>query len=224
MKKINWKSILGWTIATLIAIFIVYTNMQEQKALQNSGKKIVYTVLPLTGPIANSGQEYKKALDLYTQEHPNLPFRFEYIDGQLQPSLSLTALQSKILDVKEPIVLALGATVGSAITPFVEKQGGFTFISGVRSDALNGYQKYLIISAISGKGMKKVADYISKKYERVAIFYSNNDHGVINQRILKENLLPNVNLDSEIFDMANASFKQKTAGHCCFRTCCSSLY
>ena len=61
MKKLNWKSIVGWGIAALVAGFIVYTNMQEQKALQNSGKKNVYAVLPLSGGWAFGGKEEKKS-------------------------------------------------------------------------------------------------------------------------------------------------------------------
>ena len=70
MKKLNWKSIVGWGIAALVAGFIVYTNMQEQKALQNSGKKNVYAVLPLSGNTAIFGKTVKEAVDLWQETHP----------------------------------------------------------------------------------------------------------------------------------------------------------
>ena len=72
----NWKTIVGWTVAILILGFVFYSNVKEQRAIENSGKKNVYAVLPLSGSIAKSGQEYQQVLELYQKVNPNNNMNF----------------------------------------------------------------------------------------------------------------------------------------------------
>ena len=200
------KKILIVLCVALVACAI-YTNIQRQKAQQDSQKTIIYTLLPLSGPIANTGQEFKKAAELYAKEKPDLPYQFEFIDGRFDPTFSLSAIRSKVLDKKNPIVLMLSATAASAVTPFIDSLGGFVFITSVRSDALKDYHNYQTISVASGKGMKLVAEYVSKKYKNVAMFYSNSDYGMINRRYFKKPLSAGVQLSDEIFDTSNSDIR-----------------
>ena len=53
MKKINWKSIVGWGIAALVAIGIIGINIHStQKA--HEGKFVVAVNVPLSGPFAQA--------------------------------------------------------------------------------------------------------------------------------------------------------------------------
>ncbi|MBP5343756.1 MAG: hypothetical protein J6Y85_01595, partial [Alphaproteobacteria bacterium] len=105
MKKLNWKSIVGWGIAALVAGFIVYSNMQEQKALQNSGKKNVYAVLPLTGLSGHIGTEQKAVIELWKKKNPNAPFNIHIIDSETTPMKAITALRQALLDEENPVVI-----------------------------------------------------------------------------------------------------------------------
>ena len=208
MSKLNWKKVIGWGVAALVVIGVVGTNMyNQQEQRKDSVKPIVYALLPLSGPIANTGQEFKKAAELYVKEHPNLPYQFEFVDGQFNPTYSLSAIRSKVLDRKNPIVVMLSATAASAVVPFIDSVGGFVLITSVKSDALNNYHNFQTISIASGKGMKLVAEYVSKKYKKIAMFYANSDFGVINHRYFKTNLSPEVQLNDEIFDTTNPDIR-----------------
>ena len=60
MSKLNWKKVIGWAVAAAVVVGVVGFNMHQQQALQNSDKKIVYAILPLSGQIAQYGKDMQK--------------------------------------------------------------------------------------------------------------------------------------------------------------------
>ena len=126
--KINWKSIVGWGIAALVAGFIVYNNMQEQKAQQESGKRNVYAVLPLTGAFAEFGKNIQKDIEVFKKDK-NYSFDVKYIDSEAKPDKAITAIQQATLYDDNPIVLSAFSTVAVALAPFIEQKNGFLSIS-----------------------------------------------------------------------------------------------
>ncbi|MBP5534600.1 MAG: ABC transporter substrate-binding protein [Alphaproteobacteria bacterium] len=202
MKKI----LIGLLI--VICISAIGYNAYQSEKQKVVGKRTVYAVLPLTGPIGQCGQLQQRAMQLYQKQHPNASYDVVYIDGQFQGSLSLTALQQKVIGEEKPLVVTAGTVVGNAIVPFVEKQNGFTvFIGGAHSKSLDAYHNYLVFSVLNGEEMKNVADYISNHYSNAGVFYANSEYGILNRDIFKTNLKEEIDFIQEEYDEKNADVR-----------------
>ena len=186
--KLNWKSILGWGVAVLAVGLIVYSNMQEQKTQQELGKRNVYAVLPLSGPLAVWGKQAQETIDYYLKKNPDAPMNLVYIDSEGNPSKALTALQSKILDEKNPIVISAISSIGAALLPFLDQHGGFNISMYTKvSPATAAYknQQRISFSILTEIG-EKVIDYANSHYKTMVIFYSEDELGRLGLNAMKE--------------------------------------
>ncbi|MBP5344002.1 MAG: ABC transporter substrate-binding protein [Alphaproteobacteria bacterium] len=186
MKKINWKSIVGWGIAALVAGFIVYTNMQEQKALQETGKKNVYAVLPLTGGLSYVGQEAQKAIQAHMASKDK-SFNVIFIDSQSQTSTALTSLLSKTLNEKEPIVLSILTSATSAILSGAPKN---SFIFGNYITSIDEkYKNYQLLTGELNEVMSPIKKYLeTAPIKKIAVVYIEDDFGLLEAKYLEKNI------------------------------------
>ena len=184
MKKINWKSIVGWGIAALVAGFIVYSNMQEQKALQESGKKVVYAMLPLTGEFAQYGKDIQYTMENYMQQK-DLPFSIQYIDSEGSPMKSVTALQQATLNDSSPIVFSVFTPIAAALAPVVEQKNGFLFATACVAVTTKS-QSYQRMSQSAEAIMDVISPFIIRNYKNVNIVYTQDDHGLEELESLKK--------------------------------------
>ena len=82
MKKINWKSIIGWGVAALVVIGVVGTNMYQR---QHTGSKPkVYAILPLSGSVADFGQKIKSYMTMYMNNTQDVPFEIVYLVAKIK--------------------------------------------------------------------------------------------------------------------------------------------
>ena len=186
--KFNWKKVLCWMVVVLVVGFVLYSNMKEQNELQNNGKKNVYAVLPLSGSIAKSGQEYQQVLKLYQKVNPNNNLNFIYVDSAFIPSQAVSALQSKIVSADKPLVVVTGTTVALAVLDIVHEKGGFVLISGGAKPTNASKHNYWNFSSGNGLGMDEIASYLNRRYHNIAMFYPNSDYGVLTYNRLNEKL------------------------------------
>ena len=172
-KKINWKSIVGWGIAALVAGFIVYNNMQEQKALQESGKRNVYAVLPLTGILAETGKAIKDIIVEWEKQHPTALFNIQYIDTQSRPDIAVSAFYQATLYDESPIVFGAISSVGNALSPILKEKKGFGFGTNTLplKQNLGSYQR---VSNSIDDYMPPFIEYL-KKLPTLAVVYTEDD-------------------------------------------------
>ena len=182
--KLKWKNIIGWTIAALVAGFIVYTNMQEQKALQNSGKRTVYALLPLTGYGSHVGAQQKAAIELWKEKNPNPSFNLHIVDSETAPMKAITALRQALLDEENPIVITSNALVSYSALPVIEEKNGFAL--WVCTFEREGFKNphFLRISDRGMDSMPHVAKYL-ENHENIVVFYTNEDFGRNSVNIFK---------------------------------------
>ena len=177
MKKLNWKSILGWGIAALVAGFIVYTNMQGQKALQESGKRNVYAVLPLSGVLTEIGKSMKDIMTEWQKVHPDALFNIQYIDSQSRPDAALSALNQATMYDEHPVVLTALSTIGNVLSPIIKQKNGFGF--GVFTlplkENLGNYQR---VSNSIEDYMPSLIRHL-KTLSTLAVIYIEDDYGVL---------------------------------------------
>ena len=186
MKKIKWKNIIGWTVAVLVAGFIVYSNMQEQKALQESGKRNIYALLPLTGGLAAIGQEYKTIIDSEMKDNDQ-PYNIIYVDSESNPMKGLTALQAATVSEDKPIVFSFMSSVGSAVAPYIDKQNGFMF--AVSSQSINAdVTTYQQVATSLADQLDPLIKHIASHYKQLDIVYIMDEYGLAQKKYVVDAL------------------------------------
>ena len=178
------KIIIAFCVA-LVALAI-YTNVQHQKALQNSGKKVVYAVLPLSGGLSYVGQEAKKAIQAHMQSK-NTSFNVVFIDSQSQASTALTALLSKIRDEKAPLVMSILTSATSAILAGAPKD---TFVFGNYITAIDPqYKNYQLLTGELNEVMHPIKDYLANSsIKKLAVVYIEDAFGLLEAKYLQKNI------------------------------------
>ena len=172
MKKLNWKKIIGWGIVVLGLGFVIYFNTKDQESLQNSGKKNVYAVLPLSGQMAQTGKEAQQVMDYYYKKG-NYPFNLIYIDSETNPTKAITALQQKTINDDNPIVIAALTGITEALAPYVRQKNGFLFSITATNKNIPDFLR--LHSNVDGM-LKATVSYL-KKYHKVALVYIEDQFG-----------------------------------------------
>ncbi|MBP5534164.1 MAG: ABC transporter substrate-binding protein [Alphaproteobacteria bacterium] len=207
MKKVNWKSIVGWGVAALVVVCIIGTNMHQQRQLE-TGKRNLYALLPLTGVIAQPGQDYKAAMEVSYKNLKNPKINIVYIDSQFQPTQAVTALQQATLDDEHPLVLAWTLAIASAVIPQVGDKGFIFSGSTVEHDDLKKNNNYERLSTTSTKGVQLIVDYLSKNHKKVALVHSNDVYGHANKGAFVKHI-QNYPLEYVVMDFENKSLSMR---------------
>ena len=187
MKKIDWKKLIALGSALLIAGFVVYSNMKEQKSLQELNKRNVYALLPLSGSVATVGKDLKAAMDAWQKITPDRPFNLIYIDSESQPLKAVTAIQQATINKKEPLVITALSPISAAVIPVVAKQGGFSFgINTTDASKLEQNGRFQLVASGLAEDEKTLYPYIAKNFKKIAIAYTNEELGKLSLLQTKE--------------------------------------
>ena len=202
MSKMNWKKVIGWGVAALVVIGVVGTNMYNQQK-NSTGKRNVYAVLPLTGPLSVWGKQAKETIDYYLKTHVHDKLNLIYIDSESNPSKALTGLQSKVLDENNPIVISAISSVSASLLPFLDKNRGFNVSMYAKdSPTYVHYKNQQRISfPVKTEIGEKVMNYINKNYKTMTVLYSEDELGRLGLQKLKEMFKGEI-IDSFSFSVA----------------------
>ena len=172
--KFNWKKVIGWGMAALVVIGVVAFNMNQQQ--NNTDKKTVYAILPLTGEFAQYGKDMQYTMETYMRQK-NLPFSLKYIDSEGNPMKAVTAFQQASLNDPSPVVISVFTHIAAALAPVVEQKNGFLFAT-VAVAVTTESQSYQRMSQSAGAIMEVMAPFVIKNYKTVNIAYTQDDHGL----------------------------------------------
>ena len=168
----------------ICAFAIGYNVYHRSKEKANMGKRNVYAVLPLSGPMGQNGKDAKQVMDYYYKKE-NYPFNLIYIDSETNPSKAITALQQKTINEERPIVITALSSVTEAISPYLQKKDGFLFaISACNKDIPNFVRLHSDAEGI----MEPVVSYLKQNYHKVAVVYVEDEFGRLERNYLSEQL------------------------------------
>ena len=180
MKKLNWKSIVGWGIAALVVAGIIGGNMYQEHLKSLTDKKRVYAALPLTGVLAVAGQDYKKAMDAALSKIENPQIELVYIDTEFKGDKSISGVQQATFNDDNPLILSFATLTSNVLIPYMANQHRGFIMAGETIDMpmLKDYTNYQRFSVLSNESTQLVVDYIKQKYkDKVGVIYSNDPYG-----------------------------------------------
>ena len=188
MVKVNLKKVIGFCVAIVALGLVIYTNIQNQKALHNTGKKNVYAVLPMSGAFTEYVKVVQETIRLWQQDHPNAPFQITYIDSASNPSKTVSTIHQMASDEKNPLFITSMSLINSAILPVVERLDGFNFaitMTSIKPEFKNPH-----FQKISHSGEDELYPILkfAKRYKRLALFYTNEEFGLYSEKIMAKNL------------------------------------
>ena len=177
--KINWKKVIGWGVAALVVIGVVGYNTYHEKMKAEAGKQNVYAVLPLSGVGASVGADIKKVIDLFIAQNKNVPFDVTYIDSELNPMKTTSALQQALLYDEHPIAITVTTAISNVTVPILTRKNGMTFpISTASLPSATKEDNFQRVSYSYENATKDVAEYFAKRYSKIAVIYSDNEYGI----------------------------------------------
>ena len=126
MSKMNWKKVIGWGVAALVVVGVVGTNMYQYQKEQKGDKPVVKigVTLPLTGAMAQLGQQGKKAIELRLSEvekDSKFDYKVIFEDDQLQSSKEFTNAQ-KLINFNNVDVMISGFAGGASAISNLAKE------------------------------------------------------------------------------------------------------
>jgi len=179
MRKLNWKSIVGWAVAIAVIFGIIGYNGYQQKKKSETGRQNVYAVLPLSGVGASVGADIKKVIDLFISENKDVAFDVTYIDSELNPMKTVSALQQALLFDEKPIAITVTTAISNVTVPVITRKHGMTFpISTASLPSATKEDNFQRVSYSYENATKDVADYFAKRYSKIAVIYSDNEYGI----------------------------------------------
>ncbi|MBE6446546.1 MAG: amino acid ABC transporter substrate-binding protein [Alphaproteobacteria bacterium] len=208
--KLNWKKVIGWSVAAAVVVGIVGFNMHQQQNTDTS-KKNVYVLIPLSGPIAQSGHDYQKALTYAYDNLKNPQIRLVFLDDEFNATKAVTALSQATLNDENPLVVAWGAIISFAAIPAVKN--GFVMAGGtVELDDLKKFDNYHRFSVASSATTELATNYLAKENKKIGLLYSYDMYGSngykVFSSIMNQKNIPFVAMD---FDPNTLSIRDITA-------------
>ena len=125
MNKVNWKKVIGWGVAALVVVLLIYSNIQEQKKL-SIGKHIIIALEAKTGPAGAlakySHQGYRMAVEDVKKKYGDIIELLE-IDTGGNPQRAITEFHklkrdnmSLIVELSSPAKAVSSVLDGSLLT------------------------------------------------------------------------------------------------------------
>ena len=112
MSNIKWKSVVCWILAVVVIAGVIYTNIQKQKAIQNTGMPVVKigVIAPLSGEYGQVGQEVLQGIRLAVKQHqkqnPNYIISLDSKDHKASTMEAITAFQHLLFsDIQAAILV-----------------------------------------------------------------------------------------------------------------------
>lgn len=172
------KQLLYFTMAIALAVAIALVGIRPKP---DNGRRRVYAALPLTGATSELGQMVKKTFDLYVNNVADCMFDLEYIDVESSSQKAITAVQQKIVNDGQPIVIAPFSYLANALISPVDQRGGFTFAVScfsVNPRMTQSSVMYQRICASTEDIIRPVAEYAKNKFLSIAIVHSDDEYAI----------------------------------------------
>ena len=190
--KLNQKSTT--LSGLLLTCGLAVTSGCKKSEAPPDAKRILHIVAlaPLTGPDASLGEYLRNGMELAKEQaasrYPGkIEITVELLDSKSQPQEGVRALQAALLQKRPDVIISAMSSVCKAIVPIAEREGILTIATtAALTDLTRSTKTVLRIYPTSDDFLRPIAIHMSKKFERLAILYGQDDFGDSNQRLFGE--------------------------------------
>ena len=178
MKKLNWKSILGWVVAIAVIFGIIGYNayQEKQKESKLEGQKTVLAFIPLTGPASSYGKEIQNTFNLYKEQHPDSKLRIDVVDSQSSGMQATLAYQQKTLVNKPDIVIGVLSGVIGPLLPLTQKEN-IPLVALHSNNEFEGFDNAQKITDERYDRALPIIEYAKRHFHKIGILYSRDEFG-----------------------------------------------
>lgn len=182
MKKL-WIPIL---IIIVIVVGVLIYSSQRSAEPQEKGMIKIGAILPLTGDIADIGQDQKNAVNLAIEEFKDLDIRLTFEDDQLLADKAVTAAQKLInVDKVDALVGPSWSAAALAVAPIAE-QNKVTLISpSASTPSLTPAGDYIFrVFPADDELVKRMAEFTfgNLNIKKAAVFYGSANDSFVQER------------------------------------------
>ena len=171
----------------IICIFAVGYNAYRSEQHADNGKKKVYAILPLTGTMASVGKEVKKTVEVYTQNHPNMPMEVQFYDNQSDPNQTINIAKQISFSDTQPLFMCGVSGLCRPLLPVLPSINGFLILSPSPRAETEDFQNFQRISFSHLDMNLPFIEYV-KPGQKVIIIHSNDETGHSGSRLISDNL------------------------------------
>ncbi len=167
------KVILG-----LIALFLVVWGVSSGAKNNKSSTTNIAAIIPLTGPAAFFGSEFKNGFDLANKEY-HLNVNVE--DSKSSPADGVSALQKIITTSNPDIVISILSSVGAAITPPATEKKIIVFQSLTSANNIAAQSPYTFRYFTSGAQEAPIMSRLASGklgVKTASLIYQNDEYGL----------------------------------------------
>ena len=187
----NWKKVIGWTVAALLLVAIIVGNLWQQQEPKTDKPVVkIGIILPLSGGSAYTGKIYKELYDMRLAEVPansKYTYKFIFEDDELNAQKSITAAQ-KLLNLNDVDVMFLSFSGAEPAISDLAKQKGklaFSLLWDSETPAKNNHA-FNALPLPDQFVSPLLAELQKRGYKRVSVILGNHRTGLNTLRILKQ--------------------------------------
>jgi branched-chain amino acid transport system substrate-binding protein len=174
MKKITW--IVSLLVIAVILLVVFNTRPKPQITQDN---RTIVAILPLSGPIAYTGELAKRGIDMAVDDlATSSKVKIIFEDAKNDPKLAVSIFNKYIVGGKESAYIALGSPIAMSLLPLANtnKVVLMSLASAPAYISPDGYTFKL--SGSADVEMANILENVDKfGIKRLAVIYQNDDYG-----------------------------------------------
>lgn len=170
-----FSNITAYLTRLLVLIFLLPSVCLSEEKL------LVGVIVPLSGPLAEYGNNIKLGLELAKSElRPEQSAQIELVfeDDQYQATKAIAAYRKLTTTGKSPkAIITFGSTIGNALAPMAEKDQRVLFAIGASDKAVTKNRKHVFTHWVSPESEARAMyqEIIRRGYKSVAVVRAEND-------------------------------------------------
>lgn len=173
MKKITWIVIL----VIIVILLVIFNTRSKPQTTQND--RTIVAILPLSGPIAYTGELAKRGIDMAVNDlATSSKVRVIFEDAKNDPKLAVSIFNKNIVGDKKSAYIALGSPIAMSLLPLANanKVVLMSIASAPAYISPDGYTFKL--SGSADVEMTNILENVDKLgIKRLAVIYQNDDYG-----------------------------------------------
>ena len=214
MSKMNWKKVIGWGVAALVVIGVVWHNALE---VSKSNAHKIMGFVPLTGKLASAGISEGRGVEIvvddWNQKGGLLGQKIEAVleDTRADTTETTTIYQRNNISENKPLAIySIVSGVAMNLKNFTEKDsiphiaavGAENFSKDPHSYSLRNFDSANIVG-------KELMHHVKSTYpnRRIVYFYENSDHSISCKAAMEKEMTSDMNVKVLDFDPTMNNFR-----------------